>query len=58
MQALASCDDGIAKLKGLFDWYENWFIQQDFFGCMFVKANDELIHDAGLEVSLLNTKHG
>lgn len=45
MQALSSCDDGIAKLKGLFDWYANWFKQKDFFGCMFVKANDELIHD-------------
>lgn len=56
MQALASCDDGIAKLKGLFDWYENWFTQQDFFGCMFVKANDELTHDAGLDSIIIEHK--
>lgn len=56
MQALDSCDNGIAKLKGLFDWYENWFKQKDFFGCMFVKAHDELVQDAPLVTIIIDHK--
>lgn len=56
MQALDSCDNGIAKLKGLFDWYENWFKQKDFFGCMFVKAHDELVQDSLLITIIIDHK--
>mgnify|MGYP002712925854 CR=1 FL=1 len=30
-------------LDALFNWYANWFNSEDFYGCMFIKANDEFV---------------
>ncbi|MFD1261548.1 TetR/AcrR family transcriptional regulator [Entomomonas asaccharolytica] len=31
----------IEKLKALFDWHQQWFQQKNFYGCLFIKANEE-----------------
>ncbi len=31
----------LRKLKAIFDWYELWFAQPEFHGCMFIKASEE-----------------
>lgn len=35
-------ENGFERLKGIFDWYHHWFSQDNFHGCMFIKALDEL----------------
>ena len=34
-------DEPIAKLKSVFDWYKDWFLSDDFYGCMFIRASEE-----------------
>lgn len=48
--------DGLSKLRSIFDWYSEWFKQEDFFGCMFVKASDELLPDSALERIIIEHK--
>ncbi|PRV97533.1 bacterial regulatory, tetR family protein [Acinetobacter sp. AR_0276] len=38
-------EQGINKIKIFFNWYEDWFNREDFFGCMFIKVSDELPYD-------------
>lgn len=38
-------DSSLSKLYSIFIWHKEWFEQEDFFGCMFIKATDELITD-------------
>lgn len=45
-----------AQLKGLFDWYQNWFMQPDFFGCMFVKASEEFTDNDEIRTIILGFK--
>ncbi len=42
---LATCDedDYLGKLKAIFGWYAAWFNSEDFNGCMFQKALEEVI---------------
>lgn len=47
----------INKLKLFFDWHENWFNSQDFFGCMFIKVVDELPHDDEAFTIAMNHKN-
>ncbi|GAB3050978.1 TetR/AcrR family transcriptional regulator [Acinetobacter apis] len=37
-----SKENGFERLKGIFDWFNHWFNQDNFHGCMFIKALDEL----------------
>lgn len=39
--AMAKSEPGIARLKALFEWHEEWFRQPEFHGCMFIKASEE-----------------
>lgn len=32
----------LKKLKAIFNWFNGWFKQDDFFGCMFIKALGQL----------------
>lgn len=48
--------DGLSRLKSIFDWYNGWFANEDFFGCMFVKASDELLPDSSLEETIIENK--
>lgn len=41
LRTVESCRTPMAKLKAIFDWYENWFCGADFHGCMFIKASEE-----------------
>lgn len=43
--ALAECDpeDPLGQLKAIFEWYNAWFLSEDFNGCMFQKALEEVI---------------
>ncbi|QER39797.1 TetR/AcrR family transcriptional regulator [Acinetobacter suaedae] len=43
--ALAECDssDHLGQLKAIFEWYSAWFNSEDFNGCMFQKALEEVI---------------
>ncbi|ENV36954.1 TetR/AcrR family transcriptional regulator [Acinetobacter venetianus] len=43
--ALAECDpeDSLGQLKAIFEWYNAWFHSEDFNGCMFQKALEEVI---------------
>ena len=50
-------NEGISKLKSIFDWYGEWFKQEEFFGCMFVKASDELLPDSALERIIVEHKN-
>lgn len=51
-KALEASTDPYQQLKIIFDWFENWFYQDDFYGCMFIKALDELPHHtASLDVA-------
>lgn len=34
--------NGFERLKAIFDWFSHWFSQDNFHGCMFIKALDEL----------------
>lgn len=49
--------EGLSKLKSIFDWYGEWFKQEEFFGCMFVKASDELLPDSALERIIVEHKN-
>lgn len=49
--------EGLSKLKSIFDWYAEWFKQEDFSGCMFVKASDELLPDSYLEGIIVEHKN-
>ncbi|ENW92367.1 MULTISPECIES: TetR/AcrR family transcriptional regulator [Acinetobacter] len=42
---LAECDedDYLGQLKAIFGWYAAWFNSEDFNGCMFQKALEEVI---------------
>lgn len=42
LNSLDNIQNPADKLKGIFDWHEKWTSQDDFHGCMFVKAIDEL----------------
>lgn len=44
LSSLEENKDPYFKLKMIFDWFEKWFNQDDFHGCMFIKALDELPH--------------
>ncbi|MDM1021068.1 TetR/AcrR family transcriptional regulator [Acinetobacter sp. VNK23] len=43
--ALAKCDpaDHLAQIRAIFKWYDSWFHTDDFNGCMFQKAVEEVI---------------
>ena len=47
---------GVERLEVFLKWYENWFNQKDFFGCMFIKATDEFMHDVKLNSIIINHK--
>ncbi|MDN5619206.1 TetR/AcrR family transcriptional regulator [Psychrobacter sp. SIMBA_152] len=49
-------EKGIKKLEIFLKWYESWFNQKDFFGCMFIKATDEFMHDVKLNSIIINHK--
>lgn len=36
-------EDYLGKIKAIFKWYEAWFNAEDFHGCMFQKALEEVI---------------
>ena len=42
--AIAECDhsDPLIHIKAIFLWYQNWFHMDDFNGCMFQKAVEEV----------------
>ncbi|APR70170.1 TetR family transcriptional regulator [Acinetobacter haemolyticus] len=42
---LAECDptDHLGQLRAIFEWYSAWFNSDDFNGCMFQKALEEVI---------------
>ncbi|HRM15781.1 MAG TPA: TetR/AcrR family transcriptional regulator [Acinetobacter parvus] len=31
----------IKKLERIFDWFSSWFFSEEFFGCMFMKAQED-----------------
>lgn len=37
-EQLSPMPDNVARLKGIFDWYETWFRSPDFAGCLFERA--------------------
>lgn len=43
-QAIAKCDhsDPLIHIQAIFLWYQNWFHEDDFNGCMFQKAVEEV----------------
>ena len=43
--SLSACDpnDYMSQLKTIFKWYEAWFNSEDFNGCMFQKALEEVL---------------
>lgn len=45
------------SLKTIFDWYKNWFEQDDFFGCLFIKASDEFSTHPTLTAITLDHKN-
>lgn len=47
---------GTKKLKAIFDWYEKWMRNQDFHGCMFIKAANEF-PDANLKIRSISKEH-
>lgn len=52
-----SKENGLSELKCIFNWYNEWFRQEEFFGCMFVKAIDELLLDSSLERIIFEHKN-
>lgn len=45
-----------SQIRALFDWYQDWFMQKDFFGCMFIKASDEFGNDSTIQTIILTHK--
>jgi AcrR family transcriptional regulator len=44
------------KLKGIFDWYEEWFSTEEFHGCMFIKASEEF-PEIGVKIRDISQTH-
>ena len=40
-EAISVHDNHIEKVKAIFDWHVNWFEQEEFYGCMFIKVSEE-----------------
>ncbi|MCF9033686.1 TetR/AcrR family transcriptional regulator [Acinetobacter nectaris] len=49
-KALKKDNDPYFQLKTIFDWFSKWFYQEDFHGCMFIKALDELPHHPNSQI--------
>lgn len=49
-------DDAIEELKSFFDWYRNRFQQSDFYGCMFVRAVDDIVGNPEIHEATFNHK--
>ncbi|MCQ9616137.1 TetR/AcrR family transcriptional regulator [Paenalcaligenes niemegkensis] len=45
--AVASAHTPHAQIKAIFDWHREWFAQEGFYGCMFIKASEEFEVTAG-----------
>lgn len=51
-QAMERVNSPEQRLQQLFKWHREWFAQQDFHGCMFIKALDEHTeHEAIVDVA-------
>lgn len=49
-------DTTLAELKSFFDWYRNRFEQNDFYGCMFVRAVDDIVGNLEIHQATFNHK--
>ena len=56
MESVNRCRSPMNKLKAIFDWYENWFRDPSFHGCMFIKASEEFI-DESSKVKKISQAH-
>jgi AcrR family transcriptional regulator len=45
IQSMDEATTPLAKIKSIFIWYEKWFEQPNFYGCMFIKASEEFSQD-------------
>ncbi len=41
IQSMDEAVTPLEKVKSVFQWYEKWFEQTNFYGCMFIKASEE-----------------
>lgn len=41
IQTMDEATTPLEKIKSIFIWYEKWFEQPNFYGCMFIKASEE-----------------
>jgi len=39
--AIKKADSPYRKVKSVFDWHQQWFAREEFYGCMFIKASEE-----------------
>ena len=44
------------KIKGIFEWYEDWFSTEEFHGCMFIKASEEF-PEIGVKIREISQTH-
>lgn len=45
LQSVDLASGALQKIKSIFVWYEKWFEQPNFYGCMFIKATEEFSSD-------------
>ena len=45
IQTMDEATTPLEKIKSIFQWYEKWFEQPNFYGCMFIKASEEFSQD-------------
>lgn len=45
IQTMDEATTPLEKIKSIFLWYEKWFEQPNFYGCMFIKASEEFSQD-------------
>ncbi|HTK01474.1 MAG TPA: TetR/AcrR family transcriptional regulator [Bordetella sp.] len=58
-EKLRLLDDPLARVKGIFDWYEGWFASPEFAGCLFERALAEFgtAHPGISSVAIRYRKH-
>ena len=39
--AIKKADSSYNKIKSVFEWHQQWFAREEFYGCMFIKASEE-----------------
>lgn len=48
--------NALEELRNFFGWYRNRFEQQDFYGCMFVRAVDDIVGNVEIHQATFNHK--